>query len=112
MLIIYHGGSAPSDTSDVRKHFGARCAGIINHVDGAMGWAPPDDVEVVLNQHLSKNKCFLGEEFSAADIMMGGGINSMIMFKLMHETRPEGILRKDCQPAGRLGACRQQATII
>src|ERR1039457_5632488 len=80
VVIIYHGGSAPSDTSDVRKHFGARCAGIINHVDGAMGWALPDDVEVVLNQHLSKNKCFLGEEFSAADIMMGGGINSMIMF--------------------------------
>jgi glutathione S-transferase len=58
----------------------------INHVYGAMGWAPPDEVEAVLNRHLSKNKYFLGDEFSAADIMMGGGINFMIMFKLMNET--------------------------
>lgn len=58
----------------------------INHVYGAMGWAPPDEVEAVLNQHLSKNKYFLGEEFSSADIMMGGGINFMMTFKMMNET--------------------------
>jgi glutathione S-transferase len=64
----------------VERRFG------INHVHGAMGWALPDEVEAVLNQHLSKNKYFLGDEFSAADIMVGGGINFMIMFKMMSET--------------------------
>jgi glutathione S-transferase len=58
----------------------------INHINGVMGWAAPDEVEAVLNQHLSKNKYFLGDEFSAADIMVGGGINFMIMFKMMSET--------------------------
>jgi glutathione S-transferase len=58
----------------------------ISHVHGAMGWAPPDEVETLLNQHLSKNKYFLGDDFSAADIMLGGGINFMIMFKMMTET--------------------------
>jgi glutathione S-transferase len=58
----------------------------ISHVHGAMGWALPDEVESVLNQHLAKNKYFLGDEFSAADIMVGGGINFMIMFKMMSET--------------------------
>jgi glutathione S-transferase len=58
----------------------------ISHIYGAMGWAPPDEVETLLNQHLSQNKYFLGAEFSAADIMVGGGINFMIMFKMMSET--------------------------
>jgi glutathione S-transferase len=58
----------------------------ISHVRGAMGWAPPDEVEALLNQHLSQNKYFLGDDFSAADIMLGGGINFMIMFKMMTET--------------------------
>ncbi|MDB6107005.1 MAG: glutathione S-transferase [Gammaproteobacteria bacterium] len=58
----------------------------ISHLYGPMGWAPPDEVEALLNQHLSQNKYFLGDEFSAADIMVGGGINFMIMFKMMSET--------------------------
>jgi glutathione S-transferase len=58
----------------------------INHIYGAMGWGTPDEVEAVLNQHLSSNKYFLGDEFSAADVMVGGGINFMIMFKMMSET--------------------------
>jgi glutathione S-transferase len=56
------------------------------HVHGAMGWGTPDEVEEVLNAHLSKNKYFLGDEFSAADIMVGGGIYFMTMFKMMAET--------------------------
>lgn len=58
----------------------------IKHVYGAMGWAPPEEVEEVLNAHLAKNKYFLGDEFSAADIMLGGGLNFMIMFKMTAET--------------------------
>ena len=58
----------------------------IKHVHGAMGWAPPEEVEEVLNEHLSKNEYFLGDKFSAADVMLGGGLNFMIMFKMTVET--------------------------
>jgi glutathione S-transferase len=58
----------------------------IKHVYGAMGWAPPEEVEEVLNAVLSKRKYFLGEEFSALDVMLGGGVNFMLLFKMMAET--------------------------
>lgn len=58
----------------------------IKHVYGAMGWATPDEVEATLNQHLSRNKYMLGDAFSTADIMVGGGINFMMQFKMMSET--------------------------
>jgi glutathione S-transferase len=56
------------------------------HVQGAMGWAKTEEVEEVLNSHLAKNKYFLGDEFSAADIMLGGGIYYMMLFKMTPET--------------------------
>jgi glutathione S-transferase len=56
------------------------------HVQGAMGWAKTEEVEEVLNNHLAKNKYFLGDEFSAADIMLGGGIYYMMLFKMTPET--------------------------
>lgn len=58
----------------------------IAHVYGAMGWGTPEEVEEVVNAHLAKNKYFLGDDFSAADVMVGGGINFMVMFKMMNET--------------------------
>ena len=58
----------------------------IQHVNGAMGWAKTEEVEEVMNNHLSKNKYFLGDEFSAADIMLGGGLYFMMMFKMTPET--------------------------
>jgi glutathione S-transferase len=58
----------------------------IAHVNGAMGWAKTEEVEELLNQHLAKNKYFLGNEFSAADIMLGGGIYFMMLFKMTPET--------------------------
>jgi glutathione S-transferase len=58
----------------------------IQHVNGAMGWAKTEEVEEVLNNHLAKNKYFLGDEFSAADIMLGGGIYFMMLFKMTPET--------------------------
>jgi len=58
----------------------------IAHVNGAMGWAKTEEVEEVLNNHLAKNKYFLGDEFSAADIMLGGGIYFMMLFKMTPET--------------------------
>lgn len=56
------------------------------HVDGMMGWAKTEEVEEVLNRHLAKNKYFLGDEFSAADIMVGGGLYYMMLFKMTPET--------------------------
>jgi glutathione S-transferase len=58
----------------------------IKHVFGAMGWAPAAEVEEVLNAHLAARKYFLGDEFSALDIMLGGGINFMMMSKMVAET--------------------------
>lgn len=58
----------------------------IKHVDGAMGWAPAQEVEEVLNAHLSSRAYFLGDEFSALDILLGGGLNFMMMAKLVTET--------------------------
>ena len=58
----------------------------IKHVFGAMGWAPPEEVEEVLNAALSKRKYFLGDEFSAMDVMLGGGVHYMMLFKMMVET--------------------------
>ncbi|HEY1612119.1 MAG TPA: glutathione S-transferase family protein [Rhizomicrobium sp.] len=58
----------------------------IQHVYGMMGWGHPDEVEATLNAHLEKNQYFLGDNFSAADIMLGGGLHFMILFKMMGET--------------------------
>ena len=58
----------------------------VKHVPGAMGWAEAGEVEEVLNSALAGRKYVLGDEFSAADIAIGGIINFMMMFKLMGET--------------------------
>ncbi len=57
----------------------------VKHVQGAMGWAEADEVEEVLRSTLSERQYLLGDEFSAADISIGGTINFMMMFKLMSE---------------------------
>jgi glutathione S-transferase len=58
----------------------------IKHVFGAMGWAPADEVEEVLNRHMSSRQYFLGDEFSALDILLGGGLHFMIMAKMIKAT--------------------------
>lgn len=58
----------------------------IEHVYGAMGWAPAAEVEEVLNRQLASRSYFLGDEFSALDILLGGGINFMMAAKLVAET--------------------------
>ncbi len=58
----------------------------IKHVYGAMGWAPADEVEEVLNKHLESRKYFLGDDFSAVDILLGGGLHFMLMAKMVKET--------------------------
>jgi glutathione S-transferase len=58
----------------------------VAHVFGAMGWAPADEVEAFLNQTLESREYLLGSGFSAADIVVGGAIYYMTMFKVMNET--------------------------
>jgi len=58
----------------------------IKHVYGAMGWAPAEEVEEVLNAHLANRTYFLGDLFSALDILIGGGLNFMMMAKMIAET--------------------------
>jgi glutathione S-transferase len=58
----------------------------IKHVYGAMGWAPADEVEEVLNEHLATRKYLLGDDFSAVDILIGGGVHFMFMAKMFKET--------------------------
>jgi glutathione S-transferase len=58
----------------------------IKHVYGAMGWAPAEEIEEVLNQHLATRKYFLGENFSALDILLGGGLHFLMPAKMVKET--------------------------
>ncbi|MGH8287952.1 MAG: glutathione S-transferase family protein [Steroidobacteraceae bacterium] len=58
----------------------------VKHIPGTMGWAEAREVEEVLNSVLSQRPYLLGDEFSAADISVGGTINFMMAFKLMSET--------------------------
>lgn len=58
----------------------------VAHLQGTMGWAEAGEVENVLNQTLSARKYFLGDDFSAADISLGGTINFLMTFKLLNET--------------------------
>lgn len=58
----------------------------VKHVPGSMGWAEAGEVEEVLGSVLSQRKYLLGDEFSAADISLGGMISLLMTFKLMNET--------------------------
>jgi glutathione S-transferase len=56
------------------------------HVFGAMGWAPADEVEEVLNARMNSRQYFLGDSFTALDILLGGGIHFMMMAKIIKPT--------------------------
>jgi len=58
----------------------------VKHVYGAMGWAPADEVEGLLNTRLTAQPYLLGDHFSAADLMIGGTLNYLMMAKMVQET--------------------------
>lgn len=58
----------------------------VKHVPGTMGWAEAGEVEGVLNETLKNRKFLLSDEFSAADVSVGGTINFLMMFKVLNET--------------------------
>jgi len=58
----------------------------VQHIYGAMGWAPAEEVEAVLNETLSLRSYLLGETFTAADIAVGGVIATLLKFKMLQES--------------------------
>ncbi|NIK87476.1 glutathione S-transferase [Rhizomicrobium palustre] len=58
----------------------------VKHMQGAMGWAEASEVETVLNETLALRPYILGDSFSAADIVTGGGIVYLLRFKMLAET--------------------------
>ena len=46
----------------------------IEHIYGTFGWAPFEDVVGYLNGSLQAHPYFLGERFSAVDIVFGGSL--------------------------------------
>jgi len=58
----------------------------VKHVYGAMGWAPAEDVEEVLNETLKDRAYILGDKFSAADISVGGAVHYLMLMKIMKVT--------------------------
>lgn len=58
----------------------------VAHMQGAMGWAAADEVEEVLNDMLSMRPYILGQDFSAADISVGGAIAFLARANLLRGT--------------------------
>ncbi|KOF52763.1 MULTISPECIES: glutathione S-transferase family protein [unclassified Achromobacter] len=52
----------------------------------ALGWASADEVEEVLTRVLESRPFFLGDKFSAVDIVLGGSMQHLMRVKLMPET--------------------------
>jgi glutathione S-transferase len=64
-LSYYTGVIEPSLTAKFLK---------IQHIHGTFGWAPFDDVIAYLTRAISERTHLLGEQFSAADIVIGGSL--------------------------------------
>lgn len=58
----------------------------VKHLQGTMGWAEAGEVEAEMNEILANRRYLLGDDFSAADIVTGGGIAFLMAFKVMNET--------------------------
>lgn len=52
----------------------------------ALGWGSADEVEQVLSRVLLARPFFLGEKFSAVDIVLGGSLQYMMQVKVIPET--------------------------
>jgi glutathione S-transferase len=69
LLAYYSGELEPSLTAKFLK---------IQHIYGTFGWAPFDDVAAYLRETLEARPYFLGTEFSAVDIVIGGSMPLLI----------------------------------
>jgi len=76
-LSYYSGVFEPSLTAKFLK---------VQHVYGTFGWAPFDEVQDYLNRALQRGPYFLGERFSAVDLVFGGSLPMLMRAGMMPET--------------------------
>lgn len=55
------------------------------HQQGTMGWGSADEVEEVVTRGLQARPYFLGQHFSAVDIVLGGTLQFMMQMKVIAE---------------------------
>ena len=58
----------------------------VQHVYGTFGWAPFEDVLDYLNRTLERRPYFLGDRFSAVDVIFGGSLPLLMRGGMMPET--------------------------
>lgn len=56
------------------------------HQGGAPGWGSADEVEQVLTRVLQARPYFLGDAFSAVDVVLGGSLQYMMQVKVIAES--------------------------
>lgn len=56
------------------------------HQNSALGWGSADEVEQVLTRVLMARPYFLGDAFSAVDIVLGGSLQYMMQVKVIGES--------------------------
>ena len=76
-LAYYSGVFEPSLTAKFLR---------VQHIYGTFGWAPFDEVLEYVNRTLEKRAYFLGDHFSAVDIMFGGSLPLLMSNGMMPET--------------------------
>jgi glutathione S-transferase len=76
-LSYYSGVFEPSLTAKFLK---------LQHIYGTFGWGPFEEVLAYLNRALETHPYFLGERFSAVDIVFGGGLPLLIGGGMVPET--------------------------
>jgi glutathione S-transferase len=58
----------------------------IPHRAGTFGWGSPDEVDGVLTRTLEASPYFLGDKFSAVDVVIGGSLAFMLQVKITAPT--------------------------
>ena len=76
-LAYYSGVFEPSLTAKFLK---------VQHVYGTFGWAPFEEVQDYLNHTLENGAYFLGDRFSAVDIVFGGSLPMLMGAGMVAET--------------------------
>ena len=76
-LSYYSGVFEPSLTAKFLK---------LEHIYGTFGWGPFDEVVAYLNRTLEAQPYFLGERFSAVDIVFGGSLPLLMSRGVMPES--------------------------
>ena len=76
-LAYYSGVFEPSLTAKFLK---------VQHVYGTFGWGPFEEVQDYINRTLETLPYFLGERFSAVDIVFGGSLPMLMGAGMMPET--------------------------